>query len=80
MTDIELINFTIENDIEYHIEWEENEILYFVPIYLLNEFNQLLGHQIMSDEPIICYMKPGYFIFHMKDICEYFGINTNKIF
>jgi len=34
----------------------------------------------MDEEGISCTMKEGYFCFMMKDICEYFDIEADKVF
>ncbi len=79
---IDLYIFMEENNLEYH--WHNRDgnedVLLFVNTRNIEEFNKLLGSSIMDEEGINCIMKDGYFCFWMKDICEYFGIETKDIF
>jgi len=82
MTELELYKFITERKLEYH--WtpldKKDDVLLFIEIYNLEEWNKLLGTSITDENGIDCVMKDGYFCFYMKDICEFFGIELNKVF
>jgi hypothetical protein len=85
MTELELYKFVHNAGLEYH--WHErndnnnaHDVLLFVPIYWIKDFNDLLGYQIMAEEGIECTMKHGYFCFWMKDICDHFDITPANVF
>ena len=63
MNAIDLKNFINNNDIEYH--WHNNDVILFVDIYNIMEWNELLGYRILTDGEINCRMKDGYFCFEM---------------
>jgi hypothetical protein len=94
MTALELYKFVADNGLEYHwnVNWDmipaltdidaakPNDVMLFVPIIDIPVFNTMLGSHIMGEEGIDCVMKEGYFAFWMKDICDYFGLDMEKIF
>jgi hypothetical protein len=80
MTELQLYKFVTNNDLEYHWIETEMDFYLFIPIYLLKEWNELLGESIMDDSGITCVMKNSYFCFEMSDICEYFDIDMANIF
>ena len=92
MTELQLYKFVTNNDIEYHwkkkhsakqenlTDDEKNEVLLFVNIRNLEEFNKLLRTSIQDEEGINCTMKQGYFVFCMDYICDYFDIKLENVF
>jgi len=72
MSELDLYKFVTGHNIEYH--WIDDDVILFVPVSLCDQWIELLGHQVMDEEGIECIMKYKYFCFHMKEICDYFGI------
>lgn len=70
--------FLAECDVEW--SWWEDNVIMFVENYHLNEFNRLLGYQILSEEGVECHMKYGYVVFEMRDILDYYGIELEEVF
>ena len=83
MKELDLYKFIKNNSIEYHwtfVSSDKNEVIIFVNIYNIEEFNKLLGTGILEEEGMECNMKSGYFAFKMNRICEYFDIKLEDIF
>lgn len=88
MTELELYKFVTNNSVEYHWHKEHNgkheddktEVLLFVDILYIAEFNKMLGTHILDEEGLDCTMKQGYFVFKMKYICEHFDIELINVF
>lgn len=59
---------------------EKLEIWMFVPFYLLEDFNKILGFRITDEEGLNVVFKDGYICFNMVEICDYFDIDYTKIF
>lgn len=83
MEELDLYKFIEEERFEYH--WiekidDERDVIMFVEDYKIEEWNKMLKSSIYDEEGIECIMKDGYFCFYMKDICEYFGIEIERIF
>jgi hypothetical protein len=78
MTSLELYKFVDDNQIEYH--WHDEDVIAFVTVWDIEDFNKMLGVSILDEEGIKCTMKEKYFCFWMKDICEYFDIKLDEIF
>ena len=78
MTELDLYKFVAESNIEYH--WYDDKVRMFVPIYLIEEFNDLFDVNDFDDDNIECTMKQGYFGFDMTEICDYHGFDIEKIF
>jgi len=72
MTEYNLHKFVTDHNLEYH--WINDDVILFVDVWLCNEWIELLGSNIMDEEGIECVMKYKYFCFHMKEICDNFGI------
>jgi hypothetical protein len=83
MTELDLYKFIINNDIEWHRDDNEGtiDVVIFVPTYQIEDFNKLeMVKGYVDDGGIECRMMEGYFCFWMKDICDHYGIDINKIF
>lgn len=80
MTELALYKFIKENNVEYH--WIDNntDVIIFVYIWNVEEFNKLLPDLLFDEEGIECNMKDRYFAFRMKDICEYCDIDMKAVF
>lgn len=79
MTESDLIYFiSVTNTVEYH--WVDDNVIIFVDHFLIKEFMDMLGHQFLMDTETECVLKDGYIAVWMKDICEYFNIDMEKVF
>jgi len=80
MSELELYKFITERELEYHWTGEKDDVILFIEVYNLERWNKLLGTPITDENGIECVMKDGYFCFYMKNICEFFDIELNKVF
>ena len=80
MTELELYKYITENNIEWRRDNNDGtpDVLIFPLICEVKEFNELVKGDI--EEGVECRMRDGYFAFWMKDICDYYGIDIDKIF
>ena len=78
MTTLDLYKFITSKQIEYHSD--EDDIIIFVNLYDLQEWNDLLGTRILDEDGIECVLKFGYVCFELKHICEYFDIELTEVF
>ena len=80
MTELELYKYINDNNIEWHRQDNDGtpDIIIFPYIFHINEFNKLV--RSILDDGIECRMRDGYFAFWMKDICDYYGIDIDKVF
>jgi len=82
MDNITLYQFIIDNDLESR--WDLNggilDVILFVNVWNIEDFHEILPSNIFDDEGITCWMKDGYFAFWMNDICNYCGIEIEKVF
>lgn len=79
MTESDLVYFvSVTNTVEYH--WHEDNVILFVDHFLIKEFMTLLGNQFLTDRETECVLKDGYIAVWMKDICDYFDIDMEKVF
>ena len=81
MTELELYKFINDNSIEWHRKNNEGtpDIIIFPYSFHIEDFSKLLG-TYTDDGGVECRMMNGYFAFWMKDICEYFDIDIDKVF
>lgn len=81
MTELELYKYINDNNIEWHRRDNDNvpDIVILPYIFQVEEFNKLLNSYV-SDGGIECRMMDGYFAFWMQDICDYYGIDSDKVF
>lgn len=82
MKSLDLYKFITENTIEWHYQENDNinDVIMFVPFFLIQDFKDLLSSSIFDDEGIVCHMKSGYFCFWMQYICDYYAILMEEIF
>ncbi len=80
MTAIELYKFIEHNQLEWHYTHEDKDVILFVDIHCISEFNNMLGTHILDEEGIQCNMKEGYFCFCMDDITAHFAIELKDVF
>jgi len=81
MSDLELYKYITENNIEWRRELNNGveDVLIFPLICQVKEFSDLIK-SCVGDEGIECRLMDGYISIWMNDICEYYGLETNKIF
>jgi hypothetical protein len=82
MTELELYKFIKDNNIEWHKQDNngEQDVIIFPNTTEVKDFQKLLSYEMFDDGGIECRMMDGYFAFWMKDICEYYGIEIEKVF
>lgn len=79
MKELTLYKFIHENDLEFH--YYNSKPILFVPMMLIDEFNQLFDHSMyLYEDGLPCIMKNQYFCFEMDDVCEYFNIDIISVF
>lgn len=84
MTEPELQNFIIENDIKW--DWRNNHITHlndvvlFVHINDLGKFNKLLYDYSYNGKEYDCTMKKDFVFFWMKNLCERHNIEITNFF
>jgi len=81
MTELDLYRFIEENDIEWRYEdnsWYK-DVLIFLYTFQLEGFAKLVKG-IRFDEGINIVLNGNYVAIWMKDICEYVGIEIEKVF
>ena len=80
MTELELYKYVNDNGIEWHRRDNDGtpDVVIFPLIFQVDEFYKLI--RSMIDEGIECRLMDGYFAFWMKDICEYYDIDMEKVF
>lgn len=79
MTGIELYRFIFEHEIEWHVIDDDEDIVIFVPISYIKEFNDLFSYAFLSDR-LKCVMGEDNFVFKMREICDHHDIEFNEIF
>lgn len=80
MKEITLYKFVHDNDIEYHYVESEDDIILFVPYFLIAEFETTIGTSIMDEEGLKCVLKSGYIAIMMRNICDYHNVQMFEIF
>lgn len=82
MTELELYKFINDNNIEWHKRENDGtpDVVIFPHIFQIEDFQKLLSKSSFDDGGIECRMMDGYFAFWMKDICEYYGVDMDKVF
>ena len=78
MTELQLYKFITENNIEYH--WYEDEVIVFIPFYLLEDLTKMLGYGAFDGDVLDCKLKYDSICVAINDFCDYFGINMENVF
>lgn len=84
MNELDLYRYVDGNDLEYHMinpNTHEEDVVLFIGVDDIAFWYKLLGYgnSIFCDG-IKCTMKDGYVCFLMKEICEHFDIDINRVF
>ncbi len=81
MTEIELYKFIQDNSIEWH--WQDNDgvddVVIFPYPFQIEEFAKMV-ESFTGDGGMECRLMGGYFAFWMKDLCEHYDIDIEKVF
>jgi hypothetical protein len=82
MTELELYKFINDNNIEWHRRDNEGaiDVIVFPSISEMQEFHIIMSESHFDDEGIPCAWKGDYFALWMQDICDYYGIDMDKVF
>jgi NTP pyrophosphatase (non-canonical NTP hydrolase) len=83
MEKLQLYKFIHDNGIEYRYQYnyetKKDDLLIWIPFYLVEEFGELI-ESMSSDGGIDCTLTQNYLCFWMIDICSHFGIELEEIF
>jgi len=82
MSELDLHKFITDNNIEWHrrdVNGSE-DIIIFPNFSEMDDFKKILSSCLFDDGGIECRLMDGYFAFCMNDICEYYGVEMNKVF
>ena len=82
MTELELYKFIKNHNIEWHREDNNGteDVIIFPLFCHINTLNTLLSPGLFDDGGIECRIMDGYIAIWMKDICEYYDIEIEKVF
>lgn len=80
MKELDLYRFVTDHKIEYHWDNDGKKIHMFVNYLDIRTFYSILTYNIFDEEGIECNMKDGYFAFEMVEICEYYDIESERVF
>ena len=78
MTELQLFKFITGNNIDFNKLTDD--VIVFIEHWRLGDWCEMLGSSIFDDEGITCACKDKYTCFHMRDICDYFGIEMKNVF
>ena len=81
MTEIELYKYINDNGIEWHRQdnYGTSDIIMFPYIFQLDDFSKLIKG-FTREEGFDCKLMDGYVAIWMQDICDYYGIDIEKVF
>lgn len=82
MTDLDLYKFINNNSIEWHRQDNDGipDVLIFPYTFQLEEFSKLTKGFYNDDRGLTIHLKDGYAAIWMAEICDYFGIDIDKVF
>jgi hypothetical protein len=81
MTELDLYRFIEQNNVEWHKRDNDGEkdVVIFPYSFHMDDFIKLIKNYD-SDEGLECRIMNGYFAIWMKDLCEYYGIDIERVF
>lgn len=81
MTELELYKYINENDIEWTRQDNQGntDVMIFPYLFQLEDFCEIIKNYDI-DEGLEMRLKNGYVAIWMSDLCEYFGIDVDKVF
>jgi len=79
---LELYKFIKNDSIEWHKIDNDgmSDILIFIYIFNLEEFCKLIKSYDNDGEGLVIRLFDGYIAVWMRDLCDYYGIDVDKIF
>ena len=82
MSELDLYKFITNNDIEWHRRENEGteDIIIFPNTFQLDDLIKILSPGLFDDGGVECHLMNGYVCIWMKDICEYSGIDMDRVF
>lgn len=82
MTELELYKFINDNSIEWHRQNNDGtpDILIFPYTFQLEDFCKLVKDYNADDGGLVIRLLNGYVAIWMNDLCDYFGIDIDKVF
>ena len=79
MTQQELEQFIIDNEIDHQIDEEKDDLIIFLSIYDLEQFQKMIDPHFTAHEAHPLFMKGMDFCTHLKSICDYHDIDLGKL-
>ena len=79
MTQQELEQFIQEYKIDHQIDEEKDDLIIFLSIYELEQFQKMIDPHFTAHEAHPLFMKGMDFCTHLKRICDYHEIDLKKV-
>lgn len=81
MTELELYKYIKDNNVEWHRHDNEGtpDVVILPFIFQLEDFSNLISNY-NTDEGLTMRLQNGYVGIWMKDLCDYFDIDMDKVF
>jgi len=82
MTELELYKFINDNNIEWHRQENDGnpDIIIFPYTFHLEDFCKIVKDYNTDDGGLVIRLLNGYCGIWMNDLCEYFGLDIDKVF
>jgi len=82
MTELELYKFINDNNIEWHRQDNDGtpDVIIFPYTFHLEEFFKVIKDYNIDDGGLEIRLLNGYVTIWMNDLCEYFGVDIDKVF
>lgn len=82
MTELELYKFINDNSIEWHRQDNDgiSNILIYPYTFQLEDFCNLVKDYDPDGRGLVIHLLNGYVAIWMKPLCDYFGIDIDKVF
>ena len=82
MTELELYKFINDNDIEWHRQDNDgnSDVIIFPYTFHLEDFCKIVDGCNEDEGGLEIRLLNGYVAIWMNDLCEYFGVDINKVF
>jgi hypothetical protein len=81
MTELDLYRYINDYNIEWHRQDNDGtpDIIIFPYIFQMEDFAKIVK-DYSGDGGLECRLMGNYFSFWVQDLCDYYGIDTNKVF
>ncbi|MCT4263414.1 hypothetical protein HZP32_14950 [Elizabethkingia anophelis] len=83
MTELELYKYINDNNIDYRWQLNENEqedVIIFPYTFQIDDFYKLIKSDTDFEHGVEMKLMDGYFSVYMSDICDYVGIELERVF